>query len=469
MQESKLIELLKVLDVKELRDLQKFVQAPMHNTNKAAAQLFEYLHSFAPSFISKKITRENAFQYIYPSKSYSDVNMRRIMSDLLSVCEEFVVWNRLQQQKDKMQLELLNFYREKKLDKHFSTTLKKLKKHQTHLLSESALYQRFCVEKEVSEYIVRKQDRTTEPNLQTVSDHLDAMYLLHKLKISCSIVHYQILTKAEYELPMLSEILTHLQNNDYQHIPIIPIYHHALQALLEEENEVHFENFRNSLFKDLEVLDKKEQQHLFIIARNYCIRRSNKGDETYLIKLLELYKIELEKGIVLENGYLSSFTYKNIVTLGIRIGDFDWTASFIENYTDYLEATFRESAYTFNMARLCFAKQEFEEVISLLFQTEYRELFVELNAKTMLLKTYYELQEYEPLASLADSFRIYLIRKKRLNYHQTSYLNFIKCIRQLIRLSVASPKKVQLFKDKIINIKELTDKDWFIEKVNLLL
>ena len=52
--------------------------------------------------------------------------------------------------------------------------------------------------------------------------------------------------------------------------------------------------------------------------------------KNYYLEFLDLYKIQLEKGLLFRNGYLEEWDYKNIVTAGVRTNEFIWTEKFIE-------------------------------------------------------------------------------------------------------------------------------------------
>ena len=467
MKDSKLLDIIRNLTAKELKQLSKFVQSPIHNSNQVVIDLLDHILKVSPSKQSSLLDKHIVFAKLFPNTKYNDTYMRRVMSDLFKVCEEFVAWSRYQENKEFQQLELLRFYREKKLDKHFSAILRKLKKDESEAesLDDHYFYNAFLTEREVSLHIGNRKDRSVEPNLQLISDNLDAFYLILKLKICCSIVHYQSLTKADYHLPLLEELLNHLDKTDYHHLPLVEFYHHTLQSLRDEDNPTHFLNLRRVLFDHLDQLPKTEQPTMFVYARNYCIKKINQGDKHYLSELLEIYKIELDKDIALQNGFLSPFTYKNIVTLGIRMQDFDWTENFIKKYTEKLEEPFRDDSHKFNMARVYFSKKEFEKIIPLLHQMDNHELFVELNAKMLMMKTWYELKEFDSLLSLTDSFRMFLSRKKQISYHRTNYQNIIKYIKQLVRLQVAESDKLAEFEQKVKDTKALTEKDWFLEKI----
>src|SRR5690606_7835674 len=91
----------------------------------------------------------------------------------------------------------------------------------------------------------------------------------------------------------------------------------------------------------------------------------------------------------------------------------------------------------YNLAMLHFYKGNFPSVLSLLQQIEYEDLTYNLGAKSMLLATYYELDEFEPLHSLLDSFKVFLNRKKSKipSSTITNYQNLIKFTRRLLSIN----------------------------------
>ena len=121
------------------------------------------------------------------------------------------------------------------------------------------------------------------------------------------------------------------------------------------------------------------------------------------------------------------------------------------------------------MARLFFEKDEYQQVIQLLNAMKIDELTVQLDVKVILLKTYYELEEWNVLFSLIDSFKIFLRRKKGLGYHKDNYTNIIKYVKQLNNLNHYDKEAVKKLKEQIAETHLLTEKKWLLEKINVLL
>jgi hypothetical protein len=57
-----------------------------------------------------------------------------------------------------------------------------------------------------------------------------------------------------------------------------------------------------------------------------------------------------------------------------------------------------------------------------------------LNARAMLLRNYYELEEYDALFALLDSFEAYVRRQKGMGYHRSHYQALLLFTRRLLHL-----------------------------------
>mgnify|MGYP001805086260 CR=1 FL=1 len=68
---------------------------------------------------------------------------------------------------------------------------------------------------------------------------------------------------------------------------------------------------------------------------------------------------------------------------------------------------------------------------------EYSDVRYALNAKLLLLKTYYDLGEYETLLSLSESFRQYLQRKKEISdFNRKGYYGLLKFTRKIFQIKM---------------------------------
>lgn len=202
-----------------------------------------------------------------------------------------------------------------------------------------------------------------------------------------------------------------------------------------------------------------------LMAINYCVRQLNAGNEHYFHEVHELYKVGLDTKTLLNNGVLSPLTYFNIVISGLKINALDWVAWFIPQYKNNLERKYRDSAYSFNMARLHYARHNYGEALLMLQKANYRDLLTNLAAKTLMLKIYYEQGEFEVLDSHLDAMIHFLRRKRVIGYHRENYLNIIRVTKRLLALPKSNGPARELLRGFIESTDPLTERKWFLEAI----
>jgi hypothetical protein len=159
-----------------------------------------------------------------------------------------------------------------------------------------------------------------------------------------------------------------------------------------------------------------------------------------------------------------------MVTVALRANEGKWTEKFITSYKNRIPKADRSNAYTFNLARLYFYQKKFDKVLVLLQDVNYSDIFYQLDSKTTLMKTYYELGEYLPLMALKESFRILLRRKKLISeQNRINYMNFIRYTLKLYRADVKNVPAIKALETDISASTNVADKTWLLEKVNELM
>jgi Tfp pilus assembly protein PilF len=174
----------------------------------------------------------------------------------------------------------------------------------------------------------------------------------------------------------------------------------------------------------------------------------------------------LERAVLLENGQLSRYAFKNIAGIAIRLGEFDWTASFLEKFSPTVEASHRRNYTDYNLAKLHHARRDYAKAMRLLHKVEYEDVFLNLDAKVLLLKIYFEQGETEALESFIQSFQRFLQRKsKELGYHRENYLNTLHFANKLLTINGLDKVEKERLRSEIIGAKALGEREWLLERL----
>lgn len=461
MHKSKLIALLKTFDADEIKSLRRHTQGAAANTD--TLRFFEYLYALYPGFESSKIKKEFAYKKLYGPGPYNDQVMRHLKSQLFAHIQTYIVKINAAQNPFQQQLALLQQYRKRNLSKLFEEQLREVKKEMdaAPVRDKDFYAAQVDVDQEFNRYLKAKQVRTLEPNIQQLSNNLDLYYAVQKIKLFIEALNYKNMASAEYSIDMMDEITALVNKRGYIDMPVLKVYYTALHTLTEPDNEEHFKNLKKYMFQYRAMLASEDLNDINTLARNFCIKRINKGQREYHKEVFDLYKFELEQQDIHGDIDMAPGTFKNIVSISLSLNDPDYTFSFINKYTPYLPVHMRESQYNYNMARYYFTVKKYSEVIPLLAKVEYEDVFLMLSAKALLVKTYFELNELSALDSLIQSFKALLQNRKKLSYHRNNYRNFLAYCERLIKTPVGERNKLL---PKLSAENELVDKDWLVLK-----
>ena len=426
--------------------------------------LFEYLQNCLGKGIVPGY--EAAFRYVHQSDGAPDMNTQRLlMSELLAHIGHFLVYREVFASEANFDIHLAAAYRKRGLEKHFRQSLhnarvkwgKQLFRHTEYFDAQAA------IEYELYQYLSAGR-RTEALNWQQLSDQTDTAYIARKLRQVCMALSHQTVYNAIYQFGLLDTVLDHVRRSEpLQQIPAIGLYFYCYLFLTEPAGETHFQRFKTLLFNSLDQLPVEEQRNLHLLALNFCIRKINQLEEAYFREALDLYQSALKGGLLLENGQLSHFAYNNIVAIALKVGDIDWTETFIHAYNPLLEKKHRDAAMHLNLARMEYARNNLNAALLHLRQADYKDLINNLIAKTLQLKIYYETGEFDALDAHLQSMQTFIRRQRVIGYHKTNYLNIARYGRRLMELNPNSRPARSALRQKIVEEPVLTEKDWFLE------
>lgn len=469
MQKSQLIESLSYLSADQFKKFGDFVHSSYHNTNEKLKSLYECIQSSYPDLTSQLLDKKKVYPKLYSNEKYNDDKLRAMMSLLLKLLKDFLVIEHLSQDEESYNKTLSTAYwqlgMEKQYEKSQEKQVKLLKQNEMQDISYFLHYHQ--LNESAYDFLVQKKDPSVGEVLKDLLGNLDAYYFAKRLKYSCEALNRKNIADEAFDIDTLLSIESFIkQNETVAEIALVAIYYQILQTLKDETNEQNFEKLVSLLEQHVHLFPASENKVMYGYAMNYCIKKINIGKSKYLNELFNLYKLLLRFDLIYEGKYISQWDYKNIVTVGLRLNELDWTESFIEDYKSKLTPSVRDNAYKYNLANLSYFKNDFEKTMELLREVEFTEMSYELSSKSLLLKSYYELEEFNALFALADTFKLFLRRSKRIsNYQKTIYKNLIRYIVKLSKLKSKFQKVPKHVREAIENSSEIADKSWLLKKV----
>lgn len=469
MQNFKLFQILAQFDKLEQNRIRKFIQSPYFNKDKVVLTLFELMVEEINAPSTKEWTKEKIWDALVPELPYDDARLRKYQSDLLKLVEQYLIQQEFEDDVFASKAYLLRSIRKKKLKKLHNSTLKSVKEipEKTSYRDGNYYLGQFMIESSYDQLISDFEDKKTEKtNLEGISKYLDCFYIGEKLRIYCEVLSRKKFAKHEYDISLIEETLNISEREEYQKIPFISIYYQIFKMYVDPQDVNHYYKFQQLLTESSHFFPRSQEKIFYDFAQNYCINQLNQGNSEFLKELFSVYKNLIDKGFFISEGHMESIEFRNIVVVGLRNGAYDWIENFIYKYINLLPAELRENTLSFNLSQLYFYQKKYEKVIKLLQEVEYNDYVTNCNAKTTLIGAYYEENEFEPLFSLLESFRVYLNRNKEIPLaRKVNYKNLIRFTKKLISIAPNNKKALIQLKTEVEATKNIPSRDWLLEKI----
>ena len=475
MTESKFYHFLQALSLKELKRFRKYMESPYFNTHEKIFKLFEIFELHLLSNSKEPIAKEKVWEELYPERTFDYDFLRKIQHNLMELGYEFLsqqIFDEHHAQRSHAALQMLS---RKQMTEFFEPAIRA---GMNHLKKEpnrpgTYYYDLYSIEK--YHYVLENLESARvqkiniqKLNLYDIDGHINTFYFAEKLKYYCLLLSWSKMTNINKDVPLISEIVREIHTKNYLEVPAIALYYQIYLTFIEPDAEEHFLQLKELIKKHIHLFPADDSRDIMNAAINYTIQKQNQGKLKYSKDNFELWNQALEKDIVLTNGELSPWAFKNIVTLALRLSEFKWVENFIETYGQKINKEYRENAINYNSAVLHFYLKKYDEAIPLLQKVQYDEVNYGFDAKSLLLATYYELDEFDALNSFYESFKIFVQRNKSItDERKKSYLQLIRLTKKLTELQNDDIKLTKLKTE--IQDSQAMSKKWLLEKVDELL
>jgi len=467
----RLEELYKVLSNHEKSGLARFLNSPYFNRNENLLLLHRYLAR--TDFESNPPDKSSAWKAVFKTTVYNDKKFRYLVSDLIGAIEEFIFVSSVLKSKQGY-LHLLDEYftvREAPANKSsLAEKIKSGKKTKRITISpEYFLEKHYELEllEELHMNSFKQYSRFVKENIKSEPTGLDVFYLIEKLRQLCLVANNNNVFGVNVKSYRQNEILETALRSPFKTNPFIRAYHSVYLMLARKEERDYF--ILKKLLDDYGYdFEDKNLAELFIYARNFCIGKINAGQNNFFAEIFDLYEQGLSKRVLLLNGEINERNYKNIVTTGLRIGKHQWVFDFINEYRYKLNKLVRENSFNYNLANYFFHTGKYDKALQNLQKVSLSDLFYGLDARMLMLKSYFELDEQEAFLNAYYSFRVFVMRRKNVSeQHRRNYLNFLRIAKKLMNLRPRDKKNVLKIQNEIKTQNALADKSWLEEKMKV--
>jgi|GEM_PF-1508324 len=451
----------------EALHFRKWLLSTVHNTRPELAGLFDYLRECT---LRQEVMPEpeKAFQKVFTGQSFDEKKMRHALSWLMAQIKAFFIWQELQNDVHQSNRYVVRAFRKRGLASGFRQAMEdaksQLKKSKT--IDLEAPLVAFHVEMEDFQWNLA-QKRSQEIQFDLLADHLTAYFTTQMLRLGYMYRTQQALQKqSPAALPRLETVLRAFPPENQRDSPQIALHYVGYQLLSNPYEDHWLLQFRQLLAQYGSQFSPDEARDHLMLAINHCIRRINQGQRQFIPEVLTFYELGLENLWLLdERGFLAKYTYNNVLLTIIAQQDWQKAESFLERYRAQLPPVERTTVYDYNKAVLLFRKGDYDGAQSILRSLAFADPTYNLEARRMLLRIYFENNEYDALDSLLDNLMTWLRRHGEIGYQREMYRNLARFTGKLLKIPAGEKKKLQDLAQKIKDTPLVADRAWLLKQL----
>ena len=381
---SKLIDILSVLDKKEMKLLAKFIYSPVYNQHKEVTALFDYLIGL-DKFTEENLDKQLVYKKLFPKTSYDDLRLRHVISYLLRVCEDCLSFIEYRKEENQNKINLLRAYRNRLLNKHFDNDLLLLKKATRGTAKKSANnYFSFAqINAEAFASSVAKE----KPEVAYIEESdraLNYYFLLSKLKNGCRQLIYNAANFAQQDL--IKEVLSVVEKGNLNGYPEIEIYYCAYRAFEYPQEFSFYKLFKDKLSAHALRLEQEELKELFGLSIAFCKKQIEAKHSNFVRELFEIYLHGLASEALLKNEKMSFETQKSIVDIGLQLNEISWVNDFITDSKQLTDKSIRDELFRLNSAKVQYAKENYMAGLNLINEERFKSTGILIEAQMLKLK-----------------------------------------------------------------------------------
>jgi len=462
MQKLKLIVLLKKLSPEEVSGFRKYL-IRHHHREKIGLSVFEYLIKFYPDFEQQeKIHVAYAYKKIFKTDFDHDEHAQKKMlntaSDLYKWLKNYLIAAKVEQNHQLQQTIWLGILQERGMKEEFSRKATEFYEQTRGTPFKSPLdaFPNWMASYFHRAHLTQNKPLNHAEIILQCTEAMTSCWEVMQLKMACET---SLIKKTTEQVPAL-QIRKAI---DFQQLgmAVLKEIYEALWQLTDSEEEAHFVRLETLLHQHGQSIDPQELEGVIRYAYNFAAHQSRQNTSVaHIERMHRLNKIGLEHGVFLRSGHLPSSAFGNMVTVACQSNDFRWASNFIQTYSHIVHERNRQDAIVMAKAILSFESGKYHEVINLLKSATPEAHLDVLRAKSLLLRSYYEVQVEQDVFMDACVHFENLLRRSAKTKANRAMLAFVLILKRMV--AQKSSKKVIL--NRIEKTTDLYSRQWLLEK-----
>lgn len=456
MKGSKFITLLRTLSAEELPAFHKYLRQ-MHGGEKVALQVFEYVRKLYPKFEdNKKLEIDYIYQKLFGGEKQENPRKKMLdtLSDLHLWLKKFLLIEKLDNDLMTSQLLWASILEERHLQEEYSKHITRFHKDVKDLPRKDAKI--YLVEMTVGyfyyQYLAQPSAKPRIEELENTLTELEICAETIRLRLACQLANIRKVQVPESVPIATVSSLTLPRVELRENSPLLELYYNIYQ-LIDTEKEVYYDNIAKAFFK-ADEFEEDELHGALSYLHNYVATQLRNGTESNITaRIHELNKYAFTHGLF---NSLSAGQFANIVSMACSVKDYKWATHFVEKCPVALPA----EAVLLARAAITFGEKQFEEVLNMLEEVDFKGLYEIIRSRLLILRSYVELDSAKAF-DYCSSFELWINGRKP----KTEAVEGILATVRIIKMLIMKKQQQQKILAELEKAPLLYTKSWLREKV----
>jgi hypothetical protein len=475
MKKTKLVNLLRTFSKQEAGRFKEFVSSPFFNKNNNVIRLYDDILAFHPGFDSADFTEEKTFTRIFPNDPFDYFRFKNIVSDLYQLGISFLTLIANEKSELDNNISLLNELHERRLERLFSQTQKKVAKELGNIQIRDELYHYHLykfAQLKTSQYKFKGSTYTFDL-IQNEFDCFLNYSLIGLLKHYSKMLTNRNHGNISFRLEMFDEIWNFIKSRNIDDNPQSLIYRQIIAIELDKREE-DYSLLKKIWRKYSDRLSREDKYFILLSCNSYVTFRLKQGDERFYKDRFEIFREMIEEGFI-PYDYILFVNFISFFTSACVVGEFEWAEDFVKKFSEGISPK-SEAESTLNYCKgfKAFTKKDYDSALGYLSKTKFKLFLAKVMVKSYTLRSLYEKGLYDQTLSGIETFRKYLKSEKLIADEQKQvHHEFLRILASLIRLNEVRAGSsrggdLRVMKNEIMNMQgnPLGAKNWLLTKVN---
>lgn len=464
-----------------------YLESPYHVRGSLHKRIFEAADRLIFSKQKKAFSDEDFWELLFEDgRAFNTNRYSRLLSETGSLLRDFLAIDEFKRREDEQELLAVQAFNRRGIDIEslYEKAVKRKEESTFHNDDHFDFLQR--LEWEYSRYLIRSRGRKSkgEALFNRLINLIDEVHYLRRLEITVAAINRDQALGTQNEIREVDYILRHVER-DPEKCPTALQYFYHIYCLISPDIDktpgtilVHFNGADRILQSEHGRCPPGELAEYYGYLLNECFRQINEGNLLFQTEAWRIFKRYLEAVVDTYGIPLSSFYYKNFISLCARLGKFEEAWEFLKKYQNRLTNDSDGIAYNYNEAVLLYYQGDFEEALSkfLRCHQNVEEIFYHLDTRVYLWRCEYELSllnpdQYPPpdLDHRYDRFRRFVKQSKKISeIHRQNYLTFTSYFKRFITIRQNRKNYCKKLKDQLDKLQEernIANIQWLSQKV----